>query len=245
MLYWLMIVACLMMLIGFCTPFSCLVLLIVWSQLALVSPSADRGIDTLLRNMLFILMFSGSGRCLSVDALIRGKGLMNEGLRCMAWPRYLIMLQVVVMYLAAGVEKMSFSWTPFGGYSALYLILQDWAVTRYTFEWLGAQPYFLFTQIGTALSLFWEWSAPLLLVAHYHRVTAGPNSKLRRFTAKVPVRTLWLIVGFGFHSMLIITMELGIFPFAMMATYVIFFDPEEWRAFFVKYGFIPPLGTSV
>ena len=146
-LYWLMVVACLAVLFGVMTRSACLVLLLAWSQHALILSGSDRGIDMLMRNMLFLLMFSGCGACLSVDSWLRDRTWLKVDLECMAWPRYLILLQVGVMYCAAGIEKMGFAWTPLGGYSALYLILQDWAIARSDMTWLAAQPYYFFSQL--------------------------------------------------------------------------------------------------
>ena len=230
-LYWLMVVACLAVLFGLMTRGACLVLLVAWSQHALILPGADRGIDLLMRNMLFLLMFSGCGSCLSIDGWLRHRAWIKPDIECMAWPRYLVILQVVVMYSAAGIEKLGFAWTPIGGYSALYLILQDWAVARFDFSWLALQPYYLFTQLGTAGTLLWEWTAPLLLFAVYYKANPETDSKLRRWMSRVHFRELWLVVGCCFHVLLVMTMELGIFPFAMMATYVAFFSPTEWRRF--------------
>ena len=49
-LYWVMCCSCLAVLFGFWTRGSCLVLLLASSQMALISPAADRGIDMLIRN---------------------------------------------------------------------------------------------------------------------------------------------------------------------------------------------------
>jgi hypothetical protein len=220
------------------------VLLIAWSQHALILPAADRGIDLLMRNMLFLLMFSGCGSCLSIDGWLRHRAWNKPDLECMAWPRYLIILQVVVMYGAAGIEKMGFAWTPLGGYSALYLILQDWAVARFEMSWLAQQPFYFLTQLGTATTLLWEWSAPLLLLAVYYRATPGVDGRLRSWMARVHFRELWLVVGCGFHLLLVVTMELGIFPFAMVATYAAFYAPEEWGRFFRRFQRKKQLGAT-
>ena len=228
-LYWVMLGASLLLLLGALTPVSCLVLLLAWSQHAQIAPAADRGIDLLLRNMLFLLMFSGAGRCLSVDSFVRWRRMYDPADRCMAWPRYLIILQVVVMYFAAGIEKMGFAWTPLGGYSALFLILQDWAVARFIFDWLANQPYYFLTQVGTAGTLLWEWTAPVMVYALYVKATPGGAGRLRKWVENIHFREVWLVVGTLFHLSLFITMELGIFPFAMVATYVAFYHPKEWE----------------
>jgi hypothetical protein len=230
-LYWVMVVACLAVLVGVMTRTACMVLLLAWAQHALILSGADRGIDMLMRNLLFLLMFSGCGQCLSVDSWLRDRTWLRRDLECMAWPRYLILLQVVVMYSAAGIEKMGFAWTPLGGYSALYLILQDWAILRTDMSWLGTQPFYFLSQLGTAGTLFWEWSAPLLLLAVYYRATPERGGRMRGWMNRVWFRSIWLTIGCLFHVLLVLTMELGIFPFAMLATYLAFYGPEEWFAF--------------
>ena len=183
-------------------------------------------------------MFSGSGRCLSVDCWFRLRRWYDSSLRCMSWPRYLIVLQVVVMYCAAGIEKMGFAWTPWGGYSALFLILQDWAVARYSFDWLAAQPFYALTQLGTAGTLMWEWTAPLMVVALYTKASARPPGRLGRLLEMVYFREGWLLVGLLFHFALVITMELGIFPFAMVTTYIAFYHPDEWQRWLARRGLL-------
>lgn len=131
---------------------------------------------------------------------------------------------------------MGFAWTPFGGFSALYLILQDWAIARYAFGWLAEQPFYLLTQVGTAGTLIWEWSSPLMLYALYVKATPKREGRLRGWIEKVHFRELWLSMGGLFHFSLFVTMELGIFPFAMVATYVAFYGPEEWKALIARVG---------
>ena len=54
--------------------------------------------------MIFLLIFSDSGACLSFDAWLRFKQWIKPDLQALAWPRYLIILQIVVMYLGSVVE---------------------------------------------------------------------------------------------------------------------------------------------
>jgi len=55
-------------LVGFATPVAALVATLTSAQLAEVLPLADRGIDLLLRDALFLLAFSGCNRAWAVDA---------------------------------------------------------------------------------------------------------------------------------------------------------------------------------
>ena len=109
--------------LGLLTRTSAMLLVLMWTQLALALPASDRGIDMLIRNVIFLLAFSSAGRVWSLDARIRTGSWRGDGALVPAWPRYLLVMQLVILYFTAGVQKVASSWTPFGGYSALYLSL--------------------------------------------------------------------------------------------------------------------------
>jgi len=74
--------------LGLYSRTSALALLFVSTQVAQLSPDADRGVDTLLRNVMIVLAFSQAGRTLSVDAYRKHKRWVSDEL-VLAWPRYL------------------------------------------------------------------------------------------------------------------------------------------------------------
>ncbi|MFT4623850.1 MAG: hypothetical protein ACI8PZ_002506 [Myxococcota bacterium] len=220
--------------LGVATPVSLLLVVLLYAQMALILPAADRGIDMMLRNLFLILAFSGAGRWGSVDARIRAGSIWGDGADIPAWPRHLIVLQVVVMYFTAGVQKVGYTWTPMGHFGALYILLQDAAVARMPFGWLAGSPWFQLTQIGTAVTVLWEWSAPMVLLFFHYRMTPERGGRLRQWTLRYKLHLWWLAVGVVFHLGIAATLELGLFPWAMLATYIAFVHPDEWAALWRK-----------
>ena len=207
---------------GFYTRTACLIVLIYYGQTAQILDAADRGIDTMLRNVLVILAFSKAGAHLSWEAYRRGTPAEDVP----AWPRHLLILQLVVMYFVAGIAKVGAGWTPMGGYSALYLILQDPAVARFDWSWIA--PLYPITQFGTFMTTLWEYTAPLVLVVYYFRHTHHRPGRFRAWSNRYNPHWWWLAVGVTFHVLIAITLNLGIFPFAMLAFYPCFIHPDEW-----------------
>ena len=225
-------VACLLLASGTFSRTSALALVLLWAQLEDMLPVADRAIDRLYRNLLLVLACSGAGRAWSVDARWstgswRGRGELVGG-----WARRLFILQVTWMYFDAGIEKTAASWSILGGYDALYIILQDPIISRFDFSNLGSVFHGL-TRAGTAGSVWWEMLFPLvavqLLVSDPHPDAPGKQRLrlLARWLRAHRVREAWLVVGVFFHLALWLTLELGMFPLAMLVLYPCFFAPAE------------------
>lgn len=209
---------------AFCRT-SALVLAVSLVELAGMHPQGDRGIDVLLRNVLFLLACSGCGRALAIDAW-REHGRWLPDLRAPAWPRRLIVVQLLWMYFSAGVHKSQLSWWPPGGFSALYVVLLDPHFAAFDLSpWL-AHVYPL-TQLGTAATMLFEVGAPLMGLALWYRRTAHRGGRMRAAFAALRVREVWLALGIGFHVALIFTIRLGIFPWGMLALYPAFLTPAE------------------
>ncbi len=205
---------------GFLTPLSGLLVVLTSAQLSQVLPLGDRGIDMLLRNVVLILAFSACGRRLGLDGALFGTRSIAP-----AWPRHLLILQLSVMYFFAGIQKTAISWTPFGGFSALYLILQDPAIAAWRFDWLSKV--YPLTQLATATTLVFEWSAGLLPLVYWFRATRTRPGRLRAFFNTVRPLRMWVVLGIGLHIGIAATMTLGIFPYAMLALYPSLVHPAE------------------
>lgn len=212
--------------VGLATRTSSLVLLLLSAQHAQILPPADRGIDMLVRNVLLLLVFAGAGRTWSVDSRIR-TGSWKDDSPIPAWPRHLLILQLVVMYFTAGIQKAGILWLPMGRFDALYVLLQDPAVARTDWSWLVHEPFLTLTRIGTATTLIWEWSAPVVLLIYAWRLTGAPHSRLGRLAIRTRAHLIWLSVGVVFHLGIAATLELGIFPWAMLALYPAFLHPDD------------------
>ncbi len=208
--------------LGLLTPLSGAVLVLVYAQLAQVLPLGDRGIDMMLRNIVCILSFSACGRVWGLDAVLFGRRDVAP-----AWPRHLIVLQVAAMYFLAGIQKLALSWTPVGGYSALYLILQDPSIARHDFGWL--RDVYPLTQLASLMTVCFEYTACLIPLVYWFRATRERPGRLRAWFNRVQPIRYWLSVGVLLHLGIAATMALGIFPWAMLALYPAFFHPEELR----------------
>jgi hypothetical protein len=205
---------------GLLTPVAGIVLLSTWAQLAQVLPLGDRGIDLMLRNCLLILSLSGCGRVWSVDSFFR-----KPVPRVPAWPRHLLVLQILVMYAAAGIQKTAVSWWPFGRWSALYVILQDPSIAAWRFAWL--ERVFPLTQLATVATMVFELGAIVMPLAWWFRATRTRPGRLRALFNRLDLHQKWMIVGVFLHVGIAATMSLGIFPYAMLALYPAFLHPDE------------------
>jgi len=222
------VVAALGLLLGVGARANALVLALCSAQVALLVPYADRGIDMLLRNVLWILVFARSDGWLSLRAWWQTGSLGGDGRPVPAWPRHLVVLQLVVVYFMAGVQKFGFLWTPMGSYTALYTLLQDEAIARAEWSWLANTPWLQMTQLATLITLLWEWTAPVVLWVYWGRFRPETASRRLRWAVRNNLHLIWLSVGVLFHVGIVVGLQLGIFPWAMLALYVAFVHPEQW-----------------
>jgi len=226
-LSWGLVVGCALTFgLGLATRASAVALLLSYAHTAQIFPAADRGIDLLLRNAVAILALSSCGRAFSLDARRRGGSWRGDGALAPAWPRHLLVLQLVVVYASAGIQKIALAWWPAGGFTAIYVVLQDPTIGRFEPSWLEwAAP---LTRLGTAGTMLFEWSAPLMLVAFWFRATPERGGRLRRLCARLRLREVWVAGGGALHLGIAATMNLGVFPFGMLALYPAFFHPDEF-----------------
>lgn len=213
--------------LGLLTRFSGLVLLLALAQSAQIVPLGDRGIDLMVRNVLFLLLFSQCGAWGSLDAKIKTGSFWGDGSDVSAWPRHLLIVQLVVMYFTAGVQKVGMDWMPMGGFAALFVVLQDPAVARADFSWL--ESIYPVTQLASATTMLFEWLAPFVLLTYHFRNTPEKTSRLRAFYRRVHPHYYWIGIGVLLHLGIAATLALGIFPYAMLALYPAFFHPDEWK----------------
>lgn len=226
-LVWGIVLTCAVLVtVGLGTRVAAVVLVLFYAQMAQTLDAADRGIDMLIRNMILLLAFAGSHRTAALDAWWRTGSIWGDGKDVPAWPRHLIVVQLALMYWIAGIAKVGSSWTPMGEFSALYLILQDAAVARFDWSWLA--PAYRLTQLATGITICWEYSAPVVLLLYWYRHTWDRPGRLRAWCNRHHVHLWWLSVGVVFHVSIAVLLNLGIFPFAMMALYPAFVHPDTW-----------------
>lgn len=219
--------------LGIATPISCLVTALGTAALGHLSPVTEIGLSYLLRSVLLVLAFSRCGASWSLDAWIRHRRGARGGTVVPAWPRYLLIAQLLWMYFAAGLAKHPARWAPWGDALAVYFALSDPVFLRWDPAWLSWG--FPLTLGMTVASWTWELAAPVMLLA-----IGAHHVGRRRALAGRPVpawtrvgswfRLVYVAVGAGFHVSLLATMHLGLFPVGVLAVYPAWFHHRELAA---------------
>ncbi len=210
---------------GTLTRVACVVVVLVSAQLAHRSPDADRGIDCLIRIVLLVLALSRSHAMWSVDAWVLRKLGRPMPAEVPAWPRYLLLLQLLWVYFSGGHNKTGAEWGPYGGFTALANALSDPHFARFEPGWVG--PIYPLTRAATATTMMFELGAPLMLLFTYYAATRGRPGRLRRWCNRLHLRWIWIGLGVMFHLGIALTLRLGIFPSAMLAMYPVLLFPDE------------------
>lgn len=219
--------------LGFFSRSGALLLVLSWAQLALLAPDADRGIDALLRNALLLLACSGAGATLSLDARLRHGRWLHEA-SVPAWPRYLLILQLSVLYAGAGWLKQMAPWTALGGYSALYITLSQphYASLPLSPQLLGLL--YPLLQLATFATVWFERLALLLPLVLWLRATAQRGGRLRTAINRARLLELWVSLGITFHLGLALVLDLGMFPWGCLALYPALAAPASVRAWLAR-----------
>jgi hypothetical protein len=195
--------------------------------LADLNGHAGGAYDEVLINSLFVLCFARCGETLSVDAL-RAHDTYHACVTVPAWPRWLLLGQLAIIYGSTGLQKLSASWLPIGERDALWYILAqpDWQ--RVAFQ-VPPVAYPL-TQLATAGTWIWEVSAPALILALWYRRTRTRPGWWRAQFNRVDVRARYLLVGVALHLGIEALLEVGAFSWAMLALYPCAWSGAELRA---------------
>lgn len=215
--------------LGFMSRTSAVILLLAYAQLAQLSPDADRGIDRLLRNVLCVLPFASPGATLSLDARRRTGRWVSDRL-VWAWPRLLIIAQLVLLYFFAGLLKQAAPWSFRGGYTALFQVMQKPHLVAYDLPPALATSLFPLFQLGTFSTIMWERSAPVLPILLWLRETRAKPGRLRSWINRTRLLELWVALGVFFHLSLAALFALGAFPWGCLALYPALAKPSTWRA---------------
>jgi hypothetical protein len=204
------------------------VLVAVWSYRSVSSIGAVAGgFDSVILNAGWLLFLSQSTATLSWDCK-RRTGSWTSDDEVPAWPRYLAVWQLVILYTATGMMKASASWTFADGYSALYWFLQDPNWVRFDMRWVGTL--YPLTQLATALVWHFEVFAPVMLLALHFRSTADRPGRLRRWFNRFDLRLAWVSFGMSLHLGIFVLMDVGPFSWITMSYYLCLFTPEELEA---------------
>ena len=218
--------------VGLLSQLWALVLLLSYAQLARLLPEADRGIDILFRVVLVVFVFARADATLSLGAWLRHRRFVRTEVLVPAWPRYVLIGQMVWLYFSAGTHKLQSMWTPLDGWSALHYVLLDPHFARYDLAVIThLHP---LTRLATFLTMAFEWLAPLLLLGYHYRATRERPGRLRALANRLHLWEVWIALGVIFHLGLSLLLRLGIFPFGALALYPVFFHHEELARGFAR-----------
>lgn len=222
---WLLaVVAAVAVLFGFCFRATSWLLVFAMLELEGLTPDGD-GIDSILRIVLPLLALSDAHAVLSIDAWWKRRRGKPVDAQVLAWPRYLIVVQLLWVYFSAAHHRGKASWGFSGSFSALGDVLGDPHFTRFA---PGAfAPLYPLLQLAGLLTMLFEFSSPLFLVFSYYQRRPTRGGALGSWVRRLHLRDAWLILGVGLHLGIALTMELGIFPFGILALYPALLHPEE------------------
>jgi hypothetical protein len=197
--------------IGAATPLACILFAYASARLSWAAPNGESGSDVLMRIVFPILALSRCNAKWSVDAWVMrrlGRPMPEE---VPAWPRYLLMLQLVWVYFSGGQNKSSGVWGPLGGFTALANALLEPAAGRLPEGFVVAL--YPLWRVATAFTMVFELGAPIYLLAY--------AKDWRR------VRWAWIALGVTFELGIAVGLKLGSFPYAMLALFPALLKPEE------------------
>lgn len=193
-----------------------------WIGLMKSFPETGGSFDALLSNALWLCVLADCSATLSVDCR-RRTGRWTSERRVPAWPRYLAILQMIVMYASAGLHKVSAHWIPGGDHAAIYYILQWPAWIRFDPAWLSWG--FALTQAMTLATWCFELTAPLWLLAIWFEVTASRPGRLRTWSNRLRLRWWYFSFGIALHLGTWLLLEVGPFSPAALSFYACMLSP--------------------
>ncbi len=214
------LVAGLCLTVGLFTRMAALASLLLFNGLIHLNPHDGSAYDSLLTNQLFLLIWSGAGATFSLDAR-RRHGRWKTDATVSAWPRHVMILQLVLCYWSTGLQKISGHWLPGGDLSAVYYTLQDpfwqrWDLTP------GLRVAYPITQLATAFTWWFEVLSPVLLLALYLRETPNRSSRrlgLRPIFQRFDYRTCFVLWGLLLHLGIHLFMRVGPFSWIILSYY--------------------------
>ena len=215
-----------LMVVGLGGRISALLTLICTTQVLDANAHAGGSYDMLLTNAQWIAVLSGGERTLSLQARLE-TGSFWPHARILAFPRWLGLWQLGLMYCTTGLQKLSAYWVPGGDASALYYILQqpEWHRRDMSFvAWL-----FPLTQVATTVTWFWEVSAPLWILAVWWSMDPTRPGRLPRWSNRIGLRWIYAAIGVFMHAAIFVSMDVGPFSFLSLVYYVLTVHPWEWE----------------
>jgi hypothetical protein len=189
-----------------------------------MNPVSGGGHDKLITNALWILLLAPASETLSLWCRIR-RGRWTSDRSVVAWPRYLLVFQIALVYALTGIQKLGPAWMPWGDFSAIYrsVLLPTWARA----DWSAVAWVYPLTQLATVLTWVWEVTWPVVLLSFWFRRTRTRVGWLRATSNRLDLRLLYVLVGIGMHGTVEVLMNVGPFSIVTMTYYVACFHPDE------------------
>lgn len=205
------------------------------AYLALTSLNYDTvgGHDCLISNALWLLVLCDGSKTLSLRCWWKTRHFTGHA-KISAWPRYLAVFQLVVVYTWTGLQKVSPTWFVVGDFSALYYVFQDPTWRRYDLAWT-AYVYPL-TQVGTIVTWLFEAGAWLLLPFFYYRYTNDRGGKIRAAFNRWDLRKPFTAIGIALHLGIAILLDVGAFSWITLSYYVCLWRPDEFERLFASFA---------
>jgi len=182
--------------------------------------------DFVATNALWLLVLAQSDATGSLTARLR-TGTWLPAADVPAWPRWLMVVQLVTMYASTGLQKVSAHWVPGGDMAALYYIMQQPSWQR--FDLSAAAWVFPLTQGATLGTWLWEVGSPTLLLAFWFRHTRTRGGWARHTLNRIDLRSWYAGAGVAMHAGIHILMDVGPFSYLTLALYPALFSPDEHR----------------
>jgi hypothetical protein len=190
---------------------------------------AGGGHDRVISNALWILVLADSGQSLSLNCRWK-TGRWRSDTLVMAWPRYLVILQLILMYSTTGLQKLAPEWFFWGDLRAVYnmLLVPNWL--RYDLApilgWLAP-----LTQLATLSTWIWECS---FFMVGLSLLARNAPERWPRWLSRYDWRHLYAMMGIGFHVGLALLANLGPFSAISLALYPCLYRPEALDAWIFR-----------
>ena len=186
--------------------FSALAFAVLWSGVYLMQKTSYNNHYYLLMLLAYIMAFLPANRDASLDAKLNPK-LRSQTMY--NWIRWIIILQLFIVYTYASVAKLYADWLDFSMIEVLMSSKKDYYV------------------IGDLLQEKWV-----------HKIIAifGICFDLLIVPALLwkPTRKIAFVLSIFFHLFNSIVFQIGIFPYLSLAFTVFFFEPQTIRNIFLK-----------
>jgi hypothetical protein len=190
--------------LGLFTRLSTFVVLIVFASVCNRAPVILTNGDSLLRALGFFLLFSAAGATWSVDAVIRKP---SQPFRA-PWAQRLMQIQASVFYLGSVLWKVH--GRPWIDGSAVYTVLHLESFRHFPVGWIAEQVPLL--RLMTWATLVIEFALATLIWIR-------------------PLRKYVICAGICLHLGIDYALNLPLFQWSAMATYLLFVDPDASERF--------------